>query len=995
VGREIETDRLVSALGVARDSHPAVILIIGEAGVGKTRLAREVTRRLADGGMHVLRGECVQLSGGEFPYAPIAAALRDVEPASLQEALARLPPRATAELARVFPDAVSDPGMGDTADELRQTSVFAWLLSLFRQLAETAPVLLSVDDLQLADASSRDFIRFLVHSLRNERIALVATLRGDELHRDHPVRRMVADLVASEHVSRLDLGPLAIDAVERQVAAILGSDRPPTALVARLFARAEGNPFYTEELLAADEAGPDTVPPTLRDALLLRVESRSDAAQAATRLLSVVGRPADHALLEASADQSPRDLNSALRECVDHQLIVCERETGAYRFRHALLREAVYGDLLPSESAGLHRSIALALEQRNGTTSAAECAHHWHAAGESERALRWSVIAGTAAQRVSAHAEALTHFMRALELWSGVRGKDDLGTDLIGLRARAAEAARWTGDFALAKELCEQALDDVDHRDDPARAAALYERLGRYQPWNVEGSLVAYERALALLPDNASAARVRVEINQAYALTFLGRWQAAKAKAEEALEQASAERLLPEEGSARAVLGVADAFLGDLDDGERQLRHALEILERTDDVQDLAQIYLDLGEVLRLQGRVRSALEVMLEGERVAARHGADGSYGNFMAVNAADDLFRLGHWKAAGARVDELQRRRLGPTAELLMATVAGRLDTAQGRFESAAAHLERAVELSHDAALLEFIPTLRAACAELELWQGSLDRARGHVTAGLESIGESADVLHLPALYAMGARVEADRAEQARAHSDLAGAELACQDAATHRDRLAALIDTRRGAKTPPEANAHLVSCRAEVSRAGGASSAQQWAGAVALWKALDRPYATAYTAYRHADALVGEGGQRSDAQQALADAARLCDELLAEPLRARLHALARAARLSVPSQDVRGVTDSAPKRKPEPAHDLTERELQVLALMAAGLTNREIARELYISQKTAGVHVSHILAKLRVPNRVMAAAAAERLGIAAADTPGVPPSQKPQTP
>jgi len=977
VDREIELDRLIGALEAVEESRPTVILIVGEAGVGKTRLAREAAKRAAEQGMLVLRGECVELSGGEFPYAPIAAALRDVAPTALEAALTTLPARSLADLARVFPDLVSDPGLASPGDEqFAQTRVFAWLLSLFRQLSETAPLLIAVDDLQSADASSRDFFRFLVRSLRSERIGLILTVRGDELNRDHPVRRLVAELTASEHVERMDVARLPREAVERQVAGILEID-PSPELVTRLFARAEGNPFYTEELLAADRASVDAVPATLRDTLLLRVESRSDSAQAVARLISAVSRPAEHALVEATAGLGRSELRTALRECVDYQLLVSDPQSGRFRFRHALLRDAVYQDLLPAERAGLHRDIAEALEQAKDKVSAAECAYHWDAAGEPERALRWLIEAGSADQRAFAHREAMAHFDRALELWPIVKSVHEAGTDLVGLQARAAEAARWTGDFARAKQLCEQALQGFDHAEDPSRAAALYERLGRYQPWNVEGSVAAYERALALLPEEKVAERLRLQVNEAYALTFLGRWQEAKAAAEDAVERAARSGLVSEEGSAAAVLGVAVAFLGDPVAGARHLQRALQLAERTGNVEDLGQTYLDLAEVLRLQGDVRSALEVMLDGERLAARHGASGVHGNFMAVNAADDLFRLGRWDEAEARIRELERRQLSPTAELLMATVAGRLHAARGRFEPAGKALERAVDLTGEAALLEFIPTLRAAYAELELWRNATDRARGQVAAGIESVGDSADALHLPALYAMGARAEADRAEESRLLGDTIDAEEARQAAAAYHERLAELLETTRSSVTPPEAEAHLASCHAELSRASGLSSPERWARVVELWNALDRPYATAYAAYRHAETLVVSTSHRSQAQQALAEAARLASSLSAQPLLSRIRTLGRAARLSLAAG---GPTDvpAEPVAESPASLDLTERELQVLSLLAAGLTNREIAEKLYISQRTAGVHVSHILSKLGVANRVMAAAAAQRLGI-----------------
>lgn len=979
VGRETQMERLSRVLDAAEESCPTLTLVVGEAGVGKTRLARQLAEHAADRGMLVLRGECIALSGGEFPYAPIAAALRDAAPAAIDAALTQLPARARSELARVFPDIVRDPRTPDVDDEqIAQSRLFAWLLSLFRQLAESVPILLVVEDLQSADASSRDFLLFLAQSMRSERVGVTVTVRNDELHRDHPVRRLVAELTRSDKVDRMDVPPLSVQAVERQIAGIQGT-RPSHDLVTRLFARSEGNPFYTEELLAADQAATETVSATLRDALLLRVESRSATAQAIARLVSAVSRPAGHALIQAAIGLPERDVQLALRECVDHQLLVCERQTGCYRFRHTLLREAVYDDLLPLERTRLHRSIAQLLEEARKPVSSAECAYHWDAAGEPERALPALIEAGLAAERVFAYGEALEHFGRALELWETEQPLGEgAAVDLVGLLARAAEAARWTGDFARAKQLCEQALATFDHDTDPTRAAGLYERLGRYQPWNVEGSLAAYQQAIILLSAEDAAERVRLRVNQAYALTFVGRWEEAKAKADDALQNAVDQHLLAEEGSARAVLGVAVAFLGDLPAGERHLRHALQLAEQTGNVQDVAQIHLDLGEVLRLQGRVPDALQVMLDGERVAARHGADGSYGNFMAVSAADDLLRLGRWDEAEARLTELAGSELGPTAELFRATVAGRLDTACGRLEAAAAQFEHAVEVSHEAALLEFIPTLHAAYAELELWRHATDRARAQIAGGLRSIGDGEDALHLPALYSMGARVEADLAEQARACADNSEADRAYQAAATHCERLGALLAARHSGARPPEAEAHLANCEAELTRAAGQSSSERWVRVVELWSGLDRSYATAYGAYRHAEALIADGQDRPQAQEALTEAARLIAGLSAGPLNAEIYALARAARLTVSTEERSPDAPLAPAAERGSVLDLTDRELQVLALIGAGLTNREIAHKLYISQKTAGVHVSHILSKLRVPNRVMAATIAQRLGV-----------------
>jgi DNA-binding CsgD family transcriptional regulator len=228
------------------------------------------------------------------------------------------------------------------------------------------------------------------------------------------------------------------------------------------------------------------------------------------------------------------------------------------------------------------------------------------------------------------------------------------------------------------------------------------------------------------------------------------------------------------------------------------------------------------------------------------------------------------------------------------------------------------------------------------------------------------------------MGARVEADIAEHARSLGDHAAAARACQAASTHCERLSALLAARQAEGRPPDAEAHLASCRAELTRASGHSSPEAWAHVVENWKRLDRPYATAYGSYRHAEALLLAGSHRPEAQEALTNAERLTARLSAGPLNAEVRALARGARLRLSTED--GPADGASEaaRDKVKVLDLTDRELEVLALIGIGLTNRAIAQKLYISQKTVGVHVSHILSKLGVANRVAAAATAQRLGI-----------------
>jgi DNA-binding CsgD family transcriptional regulator len=980
-GRQTELDTLRSAWRDADAGRPSLIVLTGDAGVGKSRLVRELETVVREEHGLVLHGQCLELSHGELPYAPLASALRSADTAEVARALSELPIEARRELARAFPDTIGEtPAETTGEDPFGQSRLFGWILSLLRQLSNRASVLLSIEDSHLADTSSRDFLRFLAQSLRSEHFLVVVTLRSDELHREHPARALVSELTRLDAVGQIAVAPLSEAEIGRQVQSILGG-APPPELVHRLYTRTQGNPFYTEELLAAGIGDDDGLPASLQDALLLRADRLGQSARTLLRIAAAAGRPMDEALIERASGLAPLEIEAALRECIDHNVLVCDRRSGEYHVRHALLAEAVYADLLPVERASLHRRLATALDEHALAQTAGERARHWQLAHDPRRALLASIEAGARAERVFGYGEALAHFLRAVEIWD--REPPEAQTtplDRVALLTRAARAARWIGDSDAACDLCQRALGGFDHGADPLRAAHLLERLGRYQPWNVESSLDAFRRGLSLLPGECPAERMRFYVDEALEFSFLGRWEDAKARAADAVELAQGDATLASESAARALLGTAIAFLGDPGAGERDLRDALVLARQSGSTEELVQIYLDLGEVLRLQGRIADALEVVLDGEAAAVALGAL-PFANFMAANAADDLFRLGQWDALGQRLAELARRQLDRPARLLRESVAGRLDAARGQLDAAADHFAAAMELCRDLALVEFVPAVYSGVAELELWRGRPETARERLAEGLAKLGTGENLLHIPSLHSMGARVEADRAELGRARRDRATQAAAGVAAQAHHDRLAESLELNATASSPPEASAHLATCAAELTRALGAPDPRRWKSAAELWRGHGNLYRVAYATFRHAEALVVTRGQRSQAQTALGSALELCRHLGTEPLATEARRLARRGRLSVaiPADvDAHGDTDPRGPALEENPFSLTERELEVLRLLGAGLTNREISQALFISQHTAGVHVSHILGKLGVANRVMAAAVAERLGL-----------------
>ena len=947
VGREAELQALVKRLEAAARGRPTLTVVAGEAGVGKTTLARRLAARARDERILVLWGECVPLGDGELPYAPIVGALRELLRSASGRALRAGP---ADELDRLLPE-LAHGGPAVAVSERSQARLFEQLLGLVRRLTSETPLLLVIEDLHWADPATRDLLAFAVRNLRDERVAVIATFRTDELDRSHPVRRLLGELVRREGVTQLVLARLGREEIARLIHSVLG--RPaPHSLADAVFARSEGNPFYAEELL---EAGGDQLPARLADALMLHVDRLDGAALDLARLLAAAGRPLGGPALAEASGLAAGELAAALRAATAAHVLVPHGD--AYAFRHALMRETVYADLLPDERVTLHRRLAEAV-LRHGDP--AELAFHWHAAGDTRAARAADVRAGRAAAHVFAFDQALAHFERALAAADA--------PDRVDLLAEAATAARLTGEYDRAIELCREALALVDATAGPERAAALYERLGDAHVVDDEAALAAYRAALELLPETATAARARLIGAEGRVLTYLPRWQQARERSELALRLAQAAGARAEEGHARVTLGISLAFIGDPEAGETHLRQALTLAQDGSRPDDIARIHLALAEVLRLQGRFEAALQVTLDGCEAAARLGLLGSFGPFLELNAVEDLFRLGRWDEATARLDDAPRLDLQHIAEVLAHTAAARLAVARGEGERAREHVTRAQELSEAGISAEYVPGIYAAAAELALWDGHPEAAIAAVSRGLELIGPHENPLHTPALYALGVRAHVEAAERSRDRAAPAAA-------AALAERLERLVVAHSSVEAPREALAHLAACAAERGRLATKPDPAAWRALASEWDALAQPYPAAYARWREAEAVLTGDSPRVPGVEAIRAAHAAARELGAAPLQSAIEALARAARAD---------TDAPPVPAPAPAtaratqSGLSARELEVLALLAEGLTNGQIAQRLFISDRTVGVHVSNILSKLGARNRVMAASIALRQGL-----------------
>jgi DNA-binding CsgD family transcriptional regulator/tetratricopeptide (TPR) repeat protein len=972
IGRSRELAELEAALADASAGRPSLAFIAGESGVGKTRLLQELERGALAAEARVVSGECVSLGDDELPYAPIVAALRSLTRDG-DPVLDELGPATRAGLASLLPElapATAPPVMD--RDEPAQSRVFEALLTLFDLLGRRDPVLLAIEDLHWADASTRAFLSFLARSLRSERVLLVASYRPDELHRRHPLRPLLAELERGPRARRIELAPLTRSELAEQLEDILGA-APDDGRVARMYARSEGNPLFTEELLAAGLDGRGELPPTLRDALMVRIEALPQDAQEVLRVISA-GRSLDHALLAEASGLESGALREALREAAAGHVIAADDE-GNYGFRHALLREVVHDDLLPGEHTELHLALARALEHRmreqgGSARLAAGIAHHYLSAGDQPAAFAAAVRAADKADEVHAHGEAATLYERALQLWSRVPDPETLaGIDHATLLCRAAGAHH---DKARAEALYEAALSEIDETAEPYRAADLLESLANVR-WGLgaaERSLATLERGLALLPaDDASPERALLLGLRAKFLMLRGRHRSAVEAARAALVAAEAADEPAARSRALNAMGTSLMALGEVDRGAGKLREALELAVANGCLPEMRAAYINLADLLHQRGRSDEGRAVAHEG---AERTTGTGGYSAWVSTVEAEIALDTGDWAFAERHLPDP-----GPVTGTTFVNFALRhAELALGKGDSTRA---RALLDQVDAAAVnidepQFLGVMGALRAELERRAGDLEAARAAIRRALDRIETCTDdVVRLARVAAVGVVVEADAAQRACDLGDDEERRRALMEAEFHLGRTGAAAEDGG-----PVEEAWLLSAEAEHARANGRTDPALHETAAQAWEAVQRPYPAALMRWRAGEGHVA-AGEREAATKALERAHEIATRLGAGWLRGEIEGLAARARLVLAGS---GGAAAEPAVEAAAAQQdpfgLTPRERQVLVLVAEGRTNREIGDSLFMAEKTASVHVSRILAKLDVRSRTEAAAVAHRLGL-----------------
>ncbi|MFF4431373.1 AAA family ATPase [Streptomyces sp. NPDC001513] len=999
VGRADELAVLTDALTRAAGREPQAMLIGGEAGVGKTRLTEEFICAAERRGAVVAVGGCVEIGAEGLPFAPFSTALRTLHrllPAELAAATAGQED----ELARILPE------LGDTPrgphDEESTARLFELTARMLERLAADRTVVLVLEDLHWADTSTRHLLSYLFRTLGSGRLVVVATYRADDVHRRHPLRPLLAELDRLRTVQRIELARFNRAEVRRQLTGILAA-QPDEDFVDSVFDRSDGNAFFVEELVASRESGCRTgLTESLRDLLLVRVEVLPEETQGLVRIVAEGGSTVEYPLLRAVAGLTEDELIEALRAAVGANILLATPDGDGYRFRHSLVREAVSDDLLPGERARVNRRYAEAMEADESLIRSGErvirLASYWYQANDPAKALPAVLAASVAARRRHAYSEQLRLLERAMDLWDsapeevrealrpadytevyppcGYEGSGAPPLRRIDLLAEATVAARYGGERERALKITKMALRLLEEECDSLRAAwfwtersRLVASLGRGDGWE---EIAKAQELVRGLPPSQVHAEVLVRAASWGMLHKPGPDNLAAA--ERAVEYARMLGAEDTELNARITVGCLLTDSGDGSGGLAELHAVRERAAKLGLTRLAGRTHVNLTSQLESMGRSREAVELAEQGAELVRKSRLMDSEA-WVCGNMAESLYSLGRWDEAAEaarrtlRVGQSAAPRGSATTRLShLALARGELTEAAHQLAAAHAHFG-----THDTQPQHRIPLYRLAIG-IAAGEGRIADVRAETAAAVAYGFPLGQHRYAWPLLLASASAEADARGLPAADAG--------RDAA-----LAVLRGAARTLATPvPVWAAHAEYLRVELLRAEARDTPADWTAVEAAVRPLERPYLLARARHRLAEALLAAGGDREPAAALLREAYATAEEIGSRPLREDLALLAQRARLPLSDADT-STAPTAPQSDPVEALGLTSRERDVLRLVATGSTNRKIAEELFISPKTASVHVSNILAKLGVAGRGEAAALAHRLRLFAPPVQGGP--------
>ncbi len=938
-----------------RAGEGRLVLVAGEAGMGKTTVVRAFAESVGDDAT-VITG---QTFGQEtMPYTAIAQAVRRLAAIHGTERIRSWAGAGAGALATIVPALGESPASGGTG----RLQLYEAVADVLEGAARVRPLVLVVEDLHWAGAPTADLLRFLDGALADARILIVVTYRSDEILGRHPLRPLVAELRRRTNTTALDLPALDAADITSLVRPLLPAGAS-LATVRRIIERSEGIPYFAEEL-ARSTGGRGVLPLTLREALLARTQALTVPTQRLLRIASTVGVAFHHSMLEAISELCEADLDDCLHEAVDAAILTADED--GYTFRHALLREVVHDELLPGEHARLHSRIADLLLARPELYEDAPTAAAFHLLA----ARRWQEGFVACLHRArdldDAHPDCIRLYEAALEVWDRVEAPESVIGPRSEVLERASLAAGWLGDQARARQLIEASLRETPPGADPLDRARRLILLARPRVYGTAGTrLEAVDEALALTPTDRPTAE--------------------RAQAYELLAQLAMLHGDLAGGVRLADLGLAVARDGGYRDTELQLmltqgsclaglgREAdgLAVMEEagaSSEPRGRLRYYINLSHHLNLACRYREAADLAVEGIESARDLGLERYFGAMLAGNAAEPLLALGECDAAEELIDRALA--LDPPDRHVMQLQLLRLHLAVLRDDPTADELQEAVEsLTELDAEPQFLTSLAAVAALHRLADGDPAGAWPYVRGLLA--GEVRD--HPTAWWRMAVVGRAALADLRRRAPDAA-------EWAEEIDRLDEWVR-----RIPDHPVAPLWRAMYAAEAAGTSASWQEALGVLPDC----RPIWLTLQAYARLTRALLREARVDDARTVVATAVDLADRTGAPRLGDRFRALL---------PDRPGPTPTAPRRPtpvgravPDPADDgpgatarLTSREREVLVLVAEGLSNGEIGRRLFVTTKTASVHVSHILAKLGVRSRGEAAAWAYQQGFTSRSDP-----------
>jgi DNA-binding CsgD family transcriptional regulator len=984
VGRHSELKAMTAAVMGASSGRPVLTVLVGEAGVGKTRLIGEVRRLAEAAGGLVITGGCVPLGSGSVPFAPLREAMRDLAATRSEQQLDALLGTARQELSFLVPALGRASAPAPSGPNQQQGRIYELILGVFERLARERPTVLVLEDLHWADRSTLGLLTFLIRNVREPALRLVGTLRSDEVDRRHPLYGFLAEAGRSDRVARVELPRFDRAETLELLAGILGSD-PPAALADDVYRRSGGNAFFAEELIAAEAAAQD-LPATLREVLLTRVGRLPDAAQRLLRIVAAAGRSVSGRRLADVARISEDRLASTLREAIAQHVIVIEaggQGEDRYVFRHALVQEAIERELLISERRSLHAAFAHSLAEHPANPpdagADAELAYHWFEAGDLHRAFAASVAAARSAERAYAFAEAQDAYTRALKLWDQVPDAVTAEFDRIGLMERAAAAAAATQSSEAAVEFIRLAIEAA--AEDPIRTGVLYERLGRYSflAADTPQADAAYREAVRLVPTHPPSVE-RARVTAGLAQYLMGARNAeAIALCGEAIAVAQAVGATEIEANALVTRAGCRVGTGDLAGAVDDATRGYELARQLPGSIEAPRALKYLSNAHYSAGRTQLGVDTAARGFEEAERLGLARSDGVPILTTLASHLFGTGDWD----EVDRVLRRvdRIGVSGwpALLYHMTRAQLDVLRGDLDAAARSVAASWRIAEADVEGEFTVNVLANRAQLAIAQGESARVRRIVDEGLASLRERDQWSGpLQLTHCLAIRAEADGAAQARRRGRSQDEQDAIASAASHLEQLRSVA-----AAIPPdhwergEVAAWMTLAEAEFGRAQGREDPVVWeAAADASARPRQVNFFEGYARWRAGAGFLARRGAdaRAAAKEQLSRALEIARALKAAPLRADIERVAARAHLSL--TDTKGA--KGPAATVAGGFELTRRELEVLQLVAAGHSNREIGDALFIAEKTAGVHVSNVLGKLGVARRTEAVAVARQRGL-----------------